>query len=57
MLYESNIKKIIVCPTCKGEKTVKDFNLRENCYLPVPCTDCAQKGMVKRIVNIKFEKL
>ena len=57
MLHESNINKIIICPTCKGEKTVDEFNLRENCYLPVPCTDCNQKGVIRRIVTIKYEKL
>jgi DnaJ-class molecular chaperone len=57
MLYEGTIRKIIVCPTCKGQKTVPEYFIHENCELQVPCTDCDQNGMVKRVVNIKYEKL
>lgn len=58
MLYEKNIPKIIICPTCEGECVVSVGNLREmHNHDTEPCTDCDAKGKVWRFINIKYEKL
>jgi DnaJ-class molecular chaperone len=57
MLYEKNLPKIIICPTCNGKGLERDFSIRENFYVTEPCSDCNEKGRVRRIINIKYEKL
>jgi DnaJ-class molecular chaperone len=58
MIYAKTLRKIIICPTCQGEGTIKVGNLRENHNHDIePCRDCDGKGKVKRIVTIQYEKL
>lgn len=50
--------KIVICHECHGNKVVKVGNLRE-CHNndTEPCGQCAGKGMLKRIVTIKYEQI
>jgi len=58
MLYAKTLKKIIICPTCQGEGTIKVGNLREMHNHDIePCPDCQGKRNVRRIVTIKYERL
>lgn len=58
MLYAKTLRKIIVCPTCQGEGTIKVGNLREmHNHDTEPCTDCDGKGKLRRIVRVTYQKL
>ncbi len=58
MLYEKTLRKIIICPTCKGKCILKVGNLREmHNHDTAPCPDCGANGMIQRIVNIKYERI
>jgi DnaJ-class molecular chaperone len=52
------MRKIIICPTCQGEGTIKVGNLHEMHNHDIePCRDCGEKGKLKRIVTIEYQKL
>jgi len=58
MLYAKTIPKTIVCPTCKGEGTVKVGNLREmHNHDTDTCPDCWGKRVMRRIVKIEYQKI
>jgi hypothetical protein len=58
MIYAKTLRKIIICPTCQGEGTIKVGNLREMHNQDTePCRDCGTKGKIRRIVTIEYQKL
>ena len=57
MIYSETIKKIIICPTCKGEGTVKEGNLREmHNHDTELCSDCNGQGRIKKIKTVEYQK-
>jgi len=58
MIPELTLRKIVVCPTCKGRGKIKVGNLIEfHNHDTEQCPDCQGDGILERIVTKKYEKL
>jgi DnaJ-class molecular chaperone len=50
-------KKIVICPECGGSKEILKYNHRLMCKEVITCPVCDGKGMMSRIITVKYKKI
>lgn len=53
--YQS--RKIVLCPKCKGEKSISVYNEKYSLFEKKTCDLCGGQGMMYRVVKIDFKKI